>query len=39
VYISDIRKAQEFGWKPQISPKEGVKKLFDWVMSNKRNFK
>jgi len=38
VYISDIRKAGEFGWKPQISPKEGVTKLFQWVNGNKNLF-
>jgi len=31
VYISDVSKAIEFGWKPMVSPKDGVKKLFEWV--------
>jgi len=38
VYISDVKKTIEFGWKPKISPEEGVKKLLDWVMENKRLF-
>lgn len=36
VYISDISKAKkEFGWSPKISPKEGVKKLHNWISQNK----
>ena len=36
VYISDISKAKkEFGWQPLVSPKEGVKKLFNWISQNK----
>jgi CDP-paratose 2-epimerase len=38
VYISDIRKAMEFKWKPQISPREGVKKLLNWIEANKNLF-
>jgi len=38
VYISDIRKAKEFGWKPQVNPEEGVKKLLEWVKENKSIF-
>jgi CDP-paratose 2-epimerase len=38
VYISNIMKATEFGWKPKISPQEGVKKLLEWVKENKRLF-
>lgn len=35
VYISDITKAKEkLGWKPKISPREGVKRLVKWVSSN-----
>ena len=35
VYISDITKAKEkLGWKPEISPREGVKRLVKWVSSN-----
>jgi len=40
VYISDIRKAKEdFGWEPQISAEQGIKKLHDWVSSNINLFK
>jgi len=36
VYISDISKAKkDFGWSPKISPKEGVKKLYNWISQNK----
>jgi CDP-paratose 2-epimerase len=39
VYISDIAKAKrELGWKPEISPSEGVKKLVEWVEENKELF-
>jgi CDP-paratose 2-epimerase len=38
VYISDIKKAKEFDWAPEITPKEGVKKLLNWVKENKRLF-
>ena len=38
VYISDIKKANEFGWEPKIKPEEGVKKLLEWVKENKRLF-
>lgn len=35
VYISDIRKAEiELGWKPSISPKDGITRLFNWVKDN-----
>lgn len=35
VYISDISKAaKKLGWKPRVSPDEGVKKLVDWVSAN-----
>jgi CDP-paratose 2-epimerase len=36
VYISDISRAKkEFKWVPKISPKEGVKKLYNWIFQNK----
>lgn len=36
VYISDIKKAKkDFNWSPKISPKEGVKKLYNWISQNK----
>lgn len=35
VYVSDIRKAEaELGWKPQVSPQAGLKRLWDWVKAN-----
>ncbi len=40
VYISDIRKAKdEFGWEPQISPREGITRLFNWIKGNPELFK
>ena len=39
VYISDIRRArEELGWKPEISPEEGVKKLVNSVQENRKLF-
>lgn len=39
VYISDIRRAQEhFGWQPQISKTEGVRRLLEWVRQNSELF-
>ena len=36
VCFMDISKAEnDFKWKPTISPSEGMKKLYDWVNSNK----
>lgn len=36
VYISDITCTQDkLGWRPKISPREGVRKLVDWVNHNK----
>ncbi len=40
IYISDINLAKkDFGWKPEISPEEGVKKLFNWIYQNKNLIK
>ncbi len=40
VYVSDIKKAQQdLSWQPQITPQEGVKRLFEWVNNNKELFK
>jgi CDP-paratose 2-epimerase len=40
IYISDISKAKkDFGWSPTISPKEGVKKLYNWISQNKNLIK
>jgi CDP-paratose 2-epimerase len=39
VFIADIRKAyQDFGWKPEIGVKDGIRKLIDWVRSNRDLF-
>lgn len=39
IYISDIRKAKkDFGWEPKMSVEMGIKKLYDWVSSNKELF-
>jgi CDP-paratose 2-epimerase len=36
IYISDITRAKkDFGWSPKISPKEGVKKLYNWISQNR----
>jgi CDP-paratose 2-epimerase len=36
VYISDIVKAgRVLGWKPEVSPKDGVGRLAEWVKENK----
>ncbi|MCP8322778.1 MAG: hypothetical protein L6N96_01175, partial [Candidatus Methylarchaceae archaeon HK02M2] len=39
VYYSNMGKAKrEFGWEPKVSWKEGLNRLFDWVVDNKRFF-
>jgi len=39
VYISDIRKAERYlGWQPKVSVEDGVRRLFEWVKSNKQLF-
>lgn len=39
VYISDIHKAQtELGWQPQVSPQDGLGRLWTWVTSNLQLF-
>ncbi|MBN2181975.1 MAG: NAD-dependent epimerase/dehydratase family protein [Sedimentisphaerales bacterium] len=38
-FVCDITKAQkELGWRPRIKPKEGVKKLIDWITNNRDLF-
>lgn len=39
VFIADISKARrDFGWYPQISPREGVPMLLRWVQENRHLF-
>jgi len=39
VYVSNIDKArQELGWKPHITPQEGVERLAAWVAANRSLF-
>jgi CDP-paratose 2-epimerase len=39
VYISDIRKAQQdFGWRPRVSPRCGIQKMWQWVVENRDLF-
>ena len=39
VYISNIENVNKaLGWKPKINPKEGVKKLVDWINKNRNLF-
>jgi len=36
VYISDISRAKkDFKWQPSVSPKEGIKNLYNWILQNK----
>ena len=38
-YVSDISKAKkELGWEPKVMPEEGVKKLIEWINSNRNLF-
>jgi CDP-paratose 2-epimerase len=40
VYISNISKAKnDFDWSPEVSPIEGVKKLYDWISQNTQPIK
>ena len=35
IYVSDIRKAyKDFGWKPQVKVKAGIRMLYDWIYAN-----
>ncbi|HUW71716.1 MAG TPA: SDR family NAD(P)-dependent oxidoreductase [Candidatus Humimicrobiaceae bacterium] len=40
VYVSDLTNAKkDFGWAPKVSPKEGVKRLYNWISQNKNLIK
>jgi len=40
VYVSDVSRAKkDFGWSPKISPKEGLKRLYNWIAQNKNLIK
>jgi CDP-paratose 2-epimerase len=39
IFVSDIRKAsQELGWRPQVGVETGIRRLFEWVVANRRLF-
>jgi len=39
VYISNVRKAREkLNWEPKVSWKEGIKRVYDWIIRNKELF-
>jgi CDP-paratose 2-epimerase len=40
IYVSDISKARaDFGWAPQVSPLDGLTRLWQWVSDNRALFK
>jgi CDP-paratose 2-epimerase len=40
IYISDINRAKkDFAFEPKVSPKEGTKKLYNWISQNKNLIK
>ena len=39
IYVSDIRKAeQDLEWRPQVGVEDGVRRLYEWVVSNEDLF-
>ena len=40
IYISDLTLAKkDFSWSPKTSPREGIKKLYNWISQNKNLIK
>ena len=39
VFVADIGRAEErLGWRPRVSPAEGIRRLYDWVAANPELF-
>lgn len=39
IFVADIRTAAaSFGWEPQVSVRDGIKELYEWVIANKALF-
>ncbi|MCR4317598.1 MAG: GDP-mannose 4,6-dehydratase [Planctomycetes bacterium] len=39
VYVSNIERAEnELGWRPEVGVREGIERLYHWVLSNSRLF-
>ena len=39
VFVSDIRRAEaRLGWRPRVSPEEGIRRLYTWVAGNRGLF-
>jgi len=37
IYISDIRRAKrDLGWQPRVGPEEGIERLYQWIVANRR---
>ncbi len=39
VFVADIRRAERaLGWRPRVSPAEGVRRVYEWVSANRELF-
>lgn len=39
VFVADIRRAENMlGWRPRVSPAEGIRRLYEWVAANPELF-